>query len=437
MARPFPAAKKANDMADSDGMIRKAFDLARERYGELGLDVETAMSKVDALPVSLHCWQGDDVGGFERPGAVLAGGGIQTTGNYPGKARDVSELRSDIEEVLTLVPGVKRLSLHASYGDFGGKSIERDAVEVGHFSEWISWARGKKLDLDFNATLFSHPLAADGYTLSHRDQAVRSFWIEHVRRSRAIAAAFGRAQGRPCVNNTWIPDGAKDSPVDRQGCRARLIESLDAVFAASYPDTELEDSVEGKLFGIGSESFVVGSHEFYLGYAATRKLFVTLDMGHYHPTENVADKVSAILPFVRGILVHVSRGVRWDSDHVAVQSDELADMAREILRSGQLSRIRVALDYFDASINRIGAWAVGARSTRRAFLAAALEPREALLAADAADDGFARLALLEEAKCLPWNAVWDEYCRRSGAPTDRELVEAVRAYERGVLSQRS
>ena len=424
-------------MNDNDSSISKAFELARERYGELGLDVEAAMKKVDALPVSLHCWQGDDVGGFERPGAVLAGGGIQTTGNYPGKARSVVELRDDIEEVLALVPGSKRLSLHASYGDFGGKLVERDAIEAGHFSEWMSWARAKKLNLDFNATLFSHPLAADGYTLSHRDQAVRSFWIEHVKRSRAIAAAFGRFQGSPCVNNTWLPDGAKDSPVDRQGYRSRLVEALDAVFAAKYPDAELEDSVEGKLFGIGSESFVVGSHEFYLGYAATRKLFVTLDLGHYHPTENVADKVSAILPFVRGILVHVSRGVRWDSDHVAIQSDELSELAHEILRSGQLSRIRVALDYFDASINRIGAWAIGARSTRRAFLAAALEPREALLAADAAGDGFTRLALLEEAKCLPWNAVWDEYCRRSGVPTEHTFVEAVRTYERDVLSKRN
>ncbi|MDP3176409.1 MAG: L-rhamnose isomerase, partial [Spirochaetaceae bacterium] len=294
---------------------------ARERYGEFGIDTEAAIASADALPLSLHCWQGDDVGGFERSGG-LSGGGIQATGNYPGKARTPAELRADLEKVAALVPGKKRLSLHAIYGEFGGKAVDRNQIQVEHFRHWIDWARGAGMALDFNATLFSHPLAADGYTLSHRDPKVRSFWIDHVKRARRVGAAMGRGQGSPCVHNTWIPDGAKDSPVDRMGCRERLLESLDAIYAESFPATELEDAIEGKLFGIGSESFVVGSHDFYLGWAATRGKFLTLDMGHFHPTESVADKISAILPFVPGLLLHVSRGVRWDSDHVVILNDE-------------------------------------------------------------------------------------------------------------------
>jgi L-rhamnose isomerase len=348
----------------TDANITKAYQLAKERCAELGVDAEAAIAAADAVPVSIHCWQGDDVGGFEREGATLAGGGIQTTGNYPGKARDPAELRADLEEVLRDVPGMKRVNLHASYGEFGGKIVDRDAIESAHFKGWMDWAKSKGVKLDFNATLFSHPLAADGYTLSHRDPKVRAFWVEHSRRARRIAAAMGAAQGSACAHNLWIPDGAKDSPVDKAGYRGRLLESLDAVYAEKHPAAELEDAIEGKLFGIGSESFVVGSHEFYLGYAATRRLFVTLDMGHYHPTESVADKISSVLPFVPGVLLHVSRGVRWDSDHVVTYTDELGDLARELARSGQLPRVRIGLDYFDASINRIGAWAIGARSTR-------------------------------------------------------------------------
>jgi L-rhamnose isomerase len=410
---------------------------AVERYARLGVDAEAAVRDADAVPISIHCWQGDDVGGFERAGASLSGGGIQTTGNYPGKARSVEELRADLSRVLAFVPGAKRLSLHAIYGEFGGKSVDRDALEPSHFAGWADWAGRRKLPLDFNPTFFSHPLATDGYTLSHRDSRVRAFWIEHAKRSRRVAASLGRAQGSPSVDNLWIPDGAKDCPYDRGGTRARLLESLDDIFAEELPATEVEDSVEGKLFGIGAESFTVGSHEFYLGYAVSRRKFVTLDMGHYHPTESVADKISAILPFVPGILVHVSRGVRWDSDHVVVLDDALLELAREMTRSGAMSRIRLGLDYFDASINRVGAWAVGARATRKALLIARLEPRAAQLAVDAAGDGFGRLALLEEERTLPWGAVWDEYCRRSGVPEDPALAVGVNAYERDVLAKRS
>lgn len=417
-----------------DARIEKAYAHAKERYAELGVDAEAAIAAADEAPLSIHCWQGDDVGGFEREGATLSGGGIQATGNYPGKARSPAELRADLEEVLREVPGAKRVNLHAIYGEFGGEKVDRDAIEVSHFSSWIDWARARGIGLDFNATLFSHPLASDGYTLSHRDSRIRAFWIEHTKRARLVAAAMGKAQGSPCVHNLWIADGAKDSPVDKAGYRGRLLESLDAIYAEALP--EVEDAIEGKLFGIGSEAFVVGSHEFYLGYAATRGKFLTLDMGHYHPTESVADKISSVLPFVPGVLLHLSRGVRWDSDHVVTLTDDLVDLCRELVRSGSLSRIRVGLDYFDASINRVGAWAIGARSARKALLTAFLEPRAVLLAADGAADGFARLALLEEAKALPWSAVWDEYCRRSGVPADSGLVAAVKAYERAVLSKR-
>ncbi len=416
---------------------RASWNEARATYEGLGVDVEAALSAIDAIPISIHCWQGDDVGGFERAGAELSGGGIQVTGNQPGKARNIAELRHDIEEVSLLSPGPKRLSLHASYGEFGGKKIDRNAIEPAHFAGWMDWATARKLPLDFNSTLFSHPLAADGYTLSHRSPEVRAFWVEHVARSRRISAAMGKSQGSACVHNIWLPDGSKDSPVDRTGFRSRLLESLDASMAERLPASQVEDSVEGKLFGIGSESFVVGSNDFYLGYAATRKVFLTLDMGHFHPTESVADKISAVLPFVPGLLLHVSRGVRWDSDHVVTLTDELSELCRELARSGQLGRIRFGLDYFDASINRVGAWALGYRSARKALLAAFLEPHARLLAADEAGDGFARLALLEEAKALPWSAVWDEYCLRSGAPLDSEFIAQVAAYARDVLSKRS
>jgi L-rhamnose isomerase len=415
----------------------RAYVEARERFAELGVDTEAAIAAAAALPLSLHCWQGDDVGGFERAGATLDGGGIQVTGNFPGKARTVEELRADIDEVRSLVPGALRLSLHAIYGEFGGKKVDRDALEPEHFSGWMSWAKQRALPLDFNATLFSHPLAASGWTLCHRDASVRAFWVEHVARSRRVAAAMGAAQGSPCVNNTWIPDGSKDKTAARGAYRSRLVESLDAVFAEKLDQALIEDSVEGKLFGIGAEYFTPGSQDFYLGYAATRRIFLTMDMGHFHPTESVADKISAVLPFVPGILLHLSRPIRWDSDHVLITSDELADVAAETVRSGSLGRIRLGLDYFDASINRIGAWAVGARAARKAFLGAFLEPRAAMEAAEASGDGFARMALFEEVQSLPAGAVWEELCARSGSPTGGAFAAEVGSYASRVLSGRA
>ncbi len=414
-----------------------AYGLAKQRFADLGVDVEAAMRSADAVPISIHCWQGDDVGGFEGGAASLQGSGLQITGNYPGKARTLMELRADLDEVLNDVPGVKRVNVHASYGDFGGKHVERNAIEPEHFADWIGWAAARGVRLDFNATLFAHPLANSGFTLSHRNAQVRAYWIEHTQRARRVSATIGKAQASPCTHNLWIPDGAKDIPVDRAGYRGRLLESLDRIYEEEFPAAELEDSLEGKLFGIGSESFVVGSHDFYLGYVATRRLWITLDMGHYHPTESVADKISAVLPFVQGVLLHVSRGVRWDSDHVVTMTDELGEVCGELVRSAQLARIRIGLDYFDASINRIGAWAIGARATRKALLTAFLEPRGPLLAADEAGDGFSRLALLDEAKALPWSAVWDEYCARAGVPLDLDLIRRVKEYERNALAKRS
>jgi len=416
---------------------KATFENAVERYGELGVDAEAALVAAAALPLSLHCWQGDDVGGFERAGASLDGGGIQVTGNFPGKARNIGELRADIDEVRALVPGALRLSLHAIYGEFGGKAIDRDALEPAHFSGWMDWAKSRNLPLDFNPTLFSHPLAASGWTLCSPESSVRDFWVEHAKRSRRVAASMGAAQGSPCVNNTWIPDGSKDKTASRGDYRARLIESLDRVYEEKISASLVEDAVEGKLFGIGAEYFTPGSHDFYLGYAATRRIFLTMDMGHFHPTESVADKVSAVLPFVPGLLIHLSRPVRWDSDHVLVNGDELAEVAEEVVRSGRLDRIRLGLDYFDASINRIGAWAIGARAARKAFLKAFLEPREVLAAAEARGDGFARLALFEEERGLPWGAVWDEFCRRADKPTDREFSGEVASYSKTVLASRS
>ena len=416
--------------------IEKSYSLAAQQYAEFGVDTEAAIATAASLPISLHCWQGDDVGGFERAGASLEGGGIQVTGNFPGKARNLEELRSDIDKVRSLVPGTLRLSLHAIYGEFGGKSVDRDALEPVHFAGWMDWARQRKLALDFNATLFSHPLASSGWTLCHPDPSVRAFWIEHVKRARKVAAAMGAAQASPCVNNTWIPDGSKDKTAARSAYRNRLADSLDAIFEEKLPASQIEDAVEGKLFGIGAEYFTAGSHDFYLGYAATRRVFLTMDMGHFHPTESVADKVSAVLPFVPGVLLHLSRPVRWDSDHVLISGDELAEVAFEVVRSRSLDKIRLGLDYFDASINRIGAWAIGARAARKAFLTAFLEPAALIARAEEAGDGFARLALFEEAKDLPSGAIWNELCRRTGAPIARDFISDVDSYAKNTLAAR-
>lgn len=415
--------------------IERRFQEATQQFADVGVDVMAALDALAGVRLSVHCWQGDDVRGFEATDAEL-GGGLAVTGSYPGRARNADELRADLTQALSLVPGLHRVNLHACYAETGGQRVDRNALAPEHFARWIDWAREHGLGLDFNPTYFAHPLAASGFTLSHADAAVRQFWVEHGIACRRIGAAMGRALGTPCVTNVWIPDGHKDLPFDRRGPRQRLTESLDALFAEPLDKREHLDAIESKLFGIGSESYVVGSHEFYLGYAITRGKLVCLDMGHFHPTELVADKLSSIALYLDEILLHVSRGVRWDSDHVVIQNDELLSLAQELVRGELLDRTHVGLDYFDASINRVAAWAIGCRATLRALLVALLEPRAKLAEAEAAGDHTARLAWLEEAKGLPWAAVWDYHCHRHGVPVGPAWLSAVRDYERTVLTLR-
>jgi len=417
-------------------IVEKAYASARDKYAERGVDTEKALARLQAISLSLHCWQGDDVGGFEKHAEGLAGSGLQVTGGAPGKARDVDELRADMAQAFALIPGRHRVNLHAMYGEFGGKAVDRDAIEHGHFRGWQEWARRQGLKIDFNPTLFAHPKAASGYTLSSRENGTRKFWVDHVKCCRKIAASIGREQQAPCLHNLWIPDGSKDVPTDRWGARATLLKSLEEIFEIEHSPQQIKDSLESKLFGIGSESFVVGSHEFYLGYALTRKKMICLDLGHFHPTESVADKLSAILPFSGEILLHVSRGVRWDSDHVVLLNDEVRELAAEIVRSQALDRIHIALDYFDASFNRIGAWVLGARSMLKGLLIALLEPQDKLKELDAGPKTLARLSLLEELKAMPFGPVWDHYCLRQSVPPADEWLREVDAYERRVLSRR-
>ena len=412
-----------------------AYLQARQRYADLGVDTDEALRRLAAVSISLHCWQGDDVGGFEQPDGKL-GGGLAATGNYPGKARTPDELRRDAAKALSLIPGSHRFNLHAFYGEFGTRRVDRDAIGPEHFAGWIDWAKSLGIGLDFNPTCFSHPNAADNFTLSHADQAIRSFWIAHVIACRRIAARMGEALGSPCVTNLWIPDGMKDTPVDRVGPRERLKASLDAVFEEALDRTFILDSVEGKLFGIGCESYTVGSHEFYLGYALSRRILYTLDTGHYHPTETITDKISAVLAFLPEILLHVSRGVRWDSDHVVVLGDDLDAIAQELVRGDFLQRTHIGLDYFDASINRVAAWVIGARSTLTALLKAMLEPTDRLRECEAAADFTGRLALQEEIKGLPWGLVWDRYCELANVASRGQWLDEVRRYERSVLAAR-
>ena len=414
----------------------RAYSLALEHYAELGVDTEAALRRLSSVSISLHCWQGDDVRGFEALDGGL-GGGLAATGNYPGKARTPDELRGDAEQALACIPGRHRFNLHASYGEFGPSRIDRNEIAPAHYARWIEWARELRIGLDFNPTFFSHPLAADNFTLTHQDAGIRGFWIEHGVRCRQIGAAIGRALGTACVTNVWIPDGMKDTPVDRAGPRKRLVESLDAVFREPLDPAHNVDAVEGKLFGIGCESYTAGSHEFYLGYALSRGKLLTLDTGHYHPTESVADKISAVLTFLPEILLHVSRGVRWDSDHVVVLNEDLEAIAHELVRGNYLERTHIGLDYFDASINRVAAWTIGARNMLKAVLKALLEPVERLRALESAADYTGRLALLEEAKTLPFGAVWDFHCERANAPVGGAWLEQIRRYEREVLSTRS
>jgi len=429
-------ARTVAAMASQDQPIDRAFALAEERYAELGVDVGLALNRLAVVAVSLHCWQGDDVGGFEGTGESL-GGGLAVTGSYPGKARNPDELRSDLEKAYALIPGRHRLNLHASYAETGDQKIERDELRPEHFRRWIDWAKVQNLGMDFNPTFYSHPKAADGYTLAHRDEGIRQFWVHHGIACRRIGAAIGGALGTPCVTNIWIPDGSKDTPVDRKGPRERLAMSLDAIHAGSIDRQFNRDAVEAKLFGLGSESYVVGSHEFYLGYALSRKTMLCLDAGHFHPTEVISDKISAVLTWLDEVLLHLSRGVRWDSDHVVTLTDELQATAHEVVRNGYLDRVRFGLDYFDASINRVAAWVVGTRALLKALLIALLEPTEILRQHEQSGDLTSRLALLEEYKALPWGAVWDHYCRTRGVPVGPAWLDEVRAYERDVLSLRA
>lgn len=405
-----------------------AYEQARDIYQTLGVNTEVALAALGRTPVSVHCWQGDDVGGFESASAGDPGGGLAVTGNYPGRARRPEELRADLEKVFSLVPGKHRLNLHAFYLEAGGEKVDRDQIETKHFQGWIDWAKALGLGMDFNPTCFAHPKAADGFTLSHRDKGIREFWIEHAKRCRKIGADIGRALGSTCVTNVWIPDGYKDLPIDRVAPRQRLIESLDAIFAEKLPEKDEIDAVECKLFGIGSESYVAGSHEFYLGYAVSRQKAVCLDAGHFHPTETLADKISSVLLFVPRLLLHVSRGVRWDSDHVVILDDPTRAVMEELVRGDFLSRTSIGLDYFDASINRVAAWVIGIRSTQKALLLALLEPAQQLREAETHGNFTARLALLEEAKSLPWGAVWEEFCRRSNAPAGHTWLAEAQAY---------
>ena len=409
---------------------------AREQYAALGVDTEAALATLALTPISLHCWQGDDVGGFEKDGSKLEGGGIQATGNYPGKARTIDELRADLDLALSLIPGKHRLNLHACYADLSGGRVDRDAYTIAQFQSWVDWCQARGVGMDFNPSYFSHPLASDGLTLSHPDKHIRQFWIDHGIACRKIGEDMGRQLGSPAVTNFWIPDGSKDLPFDRKSPRERLAASLDTIFAAPVDRSLNLDAVESKLFGIGSESYVVGSHEFYLAYAVKNQLLYCLDAGHFHPTENLADKISSVLQFVPGILLHVSRGVRWDSDHVVLFDDPTRAIMEEVVRGGFLGRTHIGLDFFDASINRIAAWVIGTRSTMKALLAALLEPAALLRDAEASDDFTTRLALIEEAKTLPLGEVWREHCRRHDVCGDSSWIAEIKKHEKEFLSAR-
>ncbi|MGQ9515970.1 MAG: L-rhamnose isomerase [Anaerolineae bacterium] len=415
--------------------IRQAYALAKERYAELGVDTDQALERLAGISLSLHCWQGDDVRGFEAPEAGLSGG-IAATGNYPGRARNADELRQDLDTAYSLIPGRHRLNLHAIYAETGGRKVERNELQPEHFAGWADWAMENGHGIDFNPTFFSHPLADSGFTLTHPDAGIRRFWIEHGIACRKIGAYFGRTLGTPCITNIWIPDGYKDMPADRKSPRERLRESLDAILAEKIDPRFHRDSVEGKLFGLGSESYVAGSHEFYLGYAVSRGILLCLDTGHFHPTEVVSDKISAVLLFVDELLLHVSRGVRWDSDHVVTFTEELQAIMQEIVRGGFLERVHIGLDYFDASINRVAAWVIGARNALKALLIALLEPSQRLREMELAGDFTGRLALMEELKAMPYQAVWDYYCLQQGVPVGMRFMDQIRAYEASVLAKR-
>ncbi len=415
--------------------IENGYRIAKERYAEFGVDTDHALDRLRRIAISMHCWQGDDVGGFESEGG-LSGGGIMATGNYPGKARTPDELRRDLEQAFRLIPGKHRLNLHAMYQETGGKPADRNAIQPAHFQRWIDWAKELGIGMDFNPTFFSHPKAADGFTLSHRDEGIRRFWVEHGIACRKVGEAIGRQLGTPCVTNVWIPDGMKDVTIDRKGPRELLRRSLDEMFAQPIDPSYNLDAVESKLFGIGSETYVVGSHEFYLAYAVRHQKLLCLDAGHFHPTETIADKISSVLLYLDAILLHVSRGIRWDSDHVVLLTDDLRAIAEEIVRGDFLGRVHIGLDFFDASIHRVAAWVIGTRAMLEALLIALLEPTARLRQYEIEGNYTSRLATVEAAKSLPWGAVWDYYCLHQDVPPGLAWLDEVRAYEREVTSRR-
>jgi len=415
--------------------IENAYRLAKERYAELGVSTDQAIERLGRIAISIHCWQGDDVGGFENE-AGLTGGGIMATGNYPGKARTPAELRADAQKAFSLIPGKHRFNIHAMYLEPGGTFVDRNQIEPKHFQGWIDWARQLGIGMDFNPSFFSHPKAADGLTLAHRDEGIRRFWVEHAIACRKVGEAIGRALGTPCVTNVWIPDGYKDVTIDRKGPREILRRSLDEVFAPPIDPKANLDAVEAKLFGIGSETYVVGSHEFYLGYAVKTGKLLCLDAGHFHPTETIADKISSVLLYLDEILLHVSRGIRWDSDHVVILSDDLRAIAEEIVRGSFLDRVHIGLDFFDASINRVAAWVIGTRAMIKALLGALLEPIARLRELEHAGNFTERLAMVEELKTLPQGAVWDYYCLKRNVPVGPAWIDAVKKYEAEVTSKR-
>jgi len=416
-------------------LIKKAYEIAKEQYAAIGVDTDAAIAKMKEVKISLHCWQTDDVGGFENPDGELSGG-IQATGNYPGKATTVEEMKADLDKAMSLLPGKQRLNLHAIYGNFVGQKADRDEIEVKHFQDWIDWCKEREMGMDFNGTFFSHPKADDGFTLSSKNEETRKFWVEHLKRTREIAAEIGKQLGTPCILNTWIPDGSKDTPVDRNGMRAQLTKSLDEGMAKEFPKEYMKDAVESKVFGIGAESMTVGSHDYYLGYAISRNKLICLDNGHFHPTEVVGDKISSCLQFVDELLLHVTRPIRWDSDHVVTLNEEVQLIASEIVRNNFFSRVNVGLDFFDASINRIGAYVTGTRAAQKAFLIAALEPTKDLVELEEGGKYFERLAMMEELKTMPFSAVWDYYCLQEGVPTGMDYIAEIQKYEEEVLSKR-
>jgi len=415
--------------------VKESYELAKKEYEKWGINVDEVLQQLQQVPISIHCWQGDDVGGFEVNKGELSGG-IDVTGNYPGKARTPEELRSDLEKALSLIPGKHRVNLHAIYAETNGEAVERDRLEPKHFENWVNWAKEHGLGLDFNPTLFSHEKSADGLTLSHPDPEIREFWINHCIASRKIAEYFGKELGTPALTNVWIPDGYKDVPSDRLTPRVRLKESLDKIFEVEIDEQYNIDAVESKLFGIGSEAYVVGSHEFYMGYALKNNKLCLLDTGHYHPTEMVSNKISSMLLYSDKLALHVSRPVRWDSDHVVTLDDELKEISLEIVRNDALDKVMIGLDFFDASINRVAAWTIGTRNMIKSLLYAMLVPNNHLKQLQEEGNFTERLALMEEFKTYPFGAIWDYYCEQMGVPVKETWLEDVKKYEKEVLSQR-